>query len=147
MTRGFPEAARESLGNAQLRRNLGKATTTIRAKRLRAVGELPDWEALRDAGAAIKARAMATLPEQLERLEASVVRAGGTVHWARDGAEANAIVAGIARAHGSDEVIKVKSLATDEIDLNDALAERGIRAIETDLAELIVQLGNDKTSH
>ena len=60
--KGFPAAARETLQNAQLRRNLGKATTTIREKRLRAVGELPDWEALRDAGAAIKARAMATLP-------------------------------------------------------------------------------------
>jgi L-lactate utilization protein LutB len=62
MSKGFPAAAHETLQNAQLRRNLGKATTTIRAKRLRAIGELPDWEALRDAGAAIKARAMATLP-------------------------------------------------------------------------------------
>ena len=62
------------------------------------------------------------------------------MHWARDGAEANAIVAGIARDHGSDEVIKVKSLATDEIGLNEALELRGIRAVETDLAELIVQL-------
>ena len=71
--------------DAQLRRNIGKATSTIRAKRQLAVAEVPDWEALRDAGAAIKARAMATLPEQLERLEASVTRAGGVVHWARDG--------------------------------------------------------------
>jgi L-lactate dehydrogenase complex protein LldF len=147
MTRGFPAAAHETLANAQLRRNLGKATTTIRAKRLRAVGELPDWESLRDAGAAIKARAMATLPEQLERLEASVERAGGTVHWARDGAEANAIVARIALSHGAREVVKVKSIATDEIGLNDALAAQGISAIETDLAELILQLSNDKTSH
>jgi L-lactate dehydrogenase complex protein LldF len=130
-----------------LRRNLGKATTTIRAKRLRAIGELPDWEALRDAGAAIKARAMATLPEQLERLEASVTRAGGVVHWARDGAEANAIVASVARAHGAREVVKVKSIATDEIGLNDALAAEGISAIETDLAELILQLSHDTTSH
>ena len=145
--KGFPAAARATLADAQLRRNLGKATTTIRAKRARAVAELPDWEALRDAGAAIKARAMATLPEQLERLEASVTRAGGTVHWARDGAEANAIVASVARAHGSREVIKVKSIATDEIGLNDALAEQGISAIETDLAELILQLGHDFTSH
>jgi L-lactate dehydrogenase complex protein LldF len=145
--KGFPAAARETLGNAQLRRNLGKATTTIRAKRLRAVGELPDWEALRDAGAAIKARAMATLPEQLLRLEESVTRAGGVVHWARDGAEANAIVADVARSHGAREVIKVKSIATDEIGLNDALAEQGISAIETDLAELILQLSHDKTSH
>jgi L-lactate dehydrogenase complex protein LldF len=147
MSKGFPAAAHETLQNAQLRRNLGKATTTIRAKRLRAIGELPDWEELRDAGAAIKARAMATLPEQLERLEAAVTKAGGTVHWARDGAEAIAIVAGIAEAKGSREVIKVKSLATDEIELNEGLHARGIEAIETDLAELIIQLGNDKTSH
>ena len=91
--KGFPAAARESLKDTQLRRNLGKATQTIRAKRLRMISEVPDWEALREAGAAIKARAMATLPEQLERLEAAVTRAGGTVHWARDGAEATAIVA------------------------------------------------------
>ena len=123
--KGFPAAAHETLQNAQLRRNLGKATTTIRAKRLRAVGELPDWEALRDAGAAIKARAMATLPEQLERLEASVTAQGGVVHWARDGAEANAIVASIARSHGASEVVKVKSIATDEIGLNTRWRRRG----------------------
>jgi L-lactate dehydrogenase complex protein LldF len=146
-TQGFPAAARETLRDAQLRRNLGKATTTIRAKRARVVRELPDWEALRAAGEAIKRRAMATLPEQLERLEAAVTRAGGTVHWARDGAEANAIVARIAREHGTDEVIKVKSLATDEIGMNEALEAQGIHAIETDLAELIVQLAHDRTSH
>jgi L-lactate dehydrogenase complex protein LldF len=145
--KGFPAAAHETLQNAQLRRNLGKATTTIRAKRLKAIGELPDWEALRDAGAAIKARSMATLPEQLERLEESVTRAGGVVHWARDGAEANAIVASVARSHGASEVVKVKSIATDEIGLNDALAAQGISAIETDLAELILQLSHDRTSH
>jgi L-lactate dehydrogenase complex protein LldF len=144
----FPAAARRALRDSQLRRNLGKATTTIRAKRLNTIAELDDWEALRDAGSAIKARAMATLPEQLERLEAAVTAAGGTVHWARDGAEANAIVASVTKAHGSDEVIKVKSLATDEIGMNEALAERGITAIETDLAELIVQLDpDDKQSH
>jgi L-lactate dehydrogenase complex protein LldF len=145
--KGFPAAARRTLADPQLRRNLAKATTTIRAKRARAVGELPDWEALRDAGAAIKARAMATLPEQLERLEASVTAAGGTVHWARDGAEATAVVAEVARAHGAQEVIKVKSLATDEIDLNEGLAEHGVRAIETDLAELIIQLAHEGPSH
>src|SRR3954454_4125063 len=145
--KGFPAAAHETLQNAQLRRNLGKATTTIRAKRLQAIGELPDWEALRDAGAAIKARAMATLPQQLERLEESVVRAGGVVHWARDGAEANAIVASVARSHGASEVVKVKSLATDEIGLNEALEAEGISPIETDLAELIIQLAHDRQSH
>jgi L-lactate dehydrogenase complex protein LldF len=147
MTAGFPAAAKVTLRDAQLRRNLGKATTTIRAKRAGVVAELPDWEALRTAGEAIKRRAMATLPEQLERLEASVTAAGGTVHWARDGAEATRIVAELASAHGADEVIKVKSLATDEIELNEGLAERGVHAIETDLAELIVQLGDDTQTH
>ena len=143
----FPVAARRTLADSQLRRNIGKATATIRAKREHAVAELSDWEALRDAGSTIKARAMATLPEQLERLEAAVTRAGGVVHWARDGAEANRIVAGIAHDHGAREVIKVKSLATDEIGLNDALAEQGVEAIETDLAELIIQLAHESSSH
>jgi L-lactate dehydrogenase complex protein LldF len=147
MTKGFPAAAKVTLADAQLRRNVGKAVTTIRAKRARTVAEVPDWEALRDAGAAIKARAMATLPEQLERLEESVTRAGGKVHWARDGAEANAIVADVARAHGAREVIKVKSLATDEIKMNEALAAQGVSAVETDLAELILQLAHDRQSH
>jgi L-lactate dehydrogenase complex protein LldF len=147
MERGFPSAAREALGDAQLRHNLRHATTTIRRKRAGVVSELPDWEELREAGAAIKDQALATLPEQLERLEAAVQRAGGAVHWARDAAEANAIVAGIAHEHGARELIKVKSLATDEIGLNDALAAEGIEAIETDLAELIVQLGDDSQSH
>ena len=126
----FQVAARRTLADSQLRRNVGKATSTIRAKRAKAVAEVPDWEALREAGSAIKARAMATLPEQLERLEASVTRAGGVVHWARDAAEANRIVAGIAHDHGARQVIKVKSLATDEIGLNDALAEQGIDLVE-----------------
>jgi L-lactate dehydrogenase complex protein LldF len=144
---GFPAAARVALADPQLRRNLGKATSTIRAKRAAVVGELPDWEELRDAGEAIKDRALATLPEQLERLEAAVSAAGGTVHWARDGDEANRIVAGIAQGHGFDEVVKVKSIATDEIGLNTALAAAGVRAVETDLAELIVQLSGDRPSH
>jgi L-lactate dehydrogenase complex protein LldF len=143
----FPTAAREALGDSQLRRNLRKATTTIRRKRAAVVDELPDWQELRDAGAAIKERAMATLPEQLERLEERVTAAGGTVHWARDGAEAGRIVAGIARAHDAREVIKVKSMVTDEIELNESLAAAGVQAIETDLAELIVQLAEDRSSH
>jgi len=146
-TAGFPAAARTSLADPQLRRNLGKAVTTIRAKRGRVVAELDDWDALRDAGAAMKARALATLPEQLERLEERVTAAGGVVHWARDGAEANAAVAGIARSHGARQVIKVKSLASDEIGMNEALHAAGIEAIETDLAELIIQLAQDRQSH
>jgi UTP:GlnB (protein PII) uridylyltransferase len=143
----FPQAARRALGDAQLRRNVGTATRTIRAKRAAVVDEVDDWEALREAGRALKARVMRHLDVWLERLEGAVTAAGGQVHWARDAAEANAVVGDLAAAHDAGEVVKVKSLTTDEIGLNAALAERGIEAIETDLAELIVQLSDDVPSH
>ncbi|GGM08185.1 LutB/LldF family L-lactate oxidation iron-sulfur protein [Promicromonospora citrea] len=143
----FPDAARTALADEQLRRNLGNATSTIRAKRARVVGEVPDWEALRDAGSALKTDVMTRLPELLEELERNVTARGGVVHWARDAAEANRIVAGIVRAKETDEVVKVKSMATQEIGLNEALAEEGVAAVETDLAELIVQLADDMPSH
>ncbi|HEX8032264.1 MAG TPA: LUD domain-containing protein, partial [Ktedonobacterales bacterium] len=143
----FQSKARVALADTQLRRNMGKATTTIRAKRAAVVGELPDWEQLRAAGAAIKDRTLRHLDSYLLQLEETVRRAGGQVHWARDAAEANAIIAGIVRAHDAREVVKVKSLTTDEIRLNEALAENGITAIETDLAELIIQLAGERSSH
>ena len=144
---GFAAAAAAALGNSQTRLNLRRATRTIRAKRAAAVAEVGDWEELRERGAAIKDAALLDLPAQLEKLEAAVTAAGGTVHWARDGSEANRIVADLTRAAGSDEVIKVKSLTTDEIGLNEALMAEGITAHETDLAELIVQLAGDRQSH
>jgi L-lactate dehydrogenase complex protein LldF len=146
-TPAFPEAAREALADSQLRRNLHKATSTIRTKRAATVAELPDWERLRRAGEAIKDDVLAHLDTYLERLEAAVTARGGVVHWARDAAEANAIVLALAREAGTDEVVKVKSLTTDEIELNEALAAGGVHAVETDLAELIVQLGHDRPSH
>ncbi|MFJ1709767.1 lactate utilization protein B [Kitasatospora sp. NPDC088346] len=144
---GFPEAARTALADPQLRRNLRNATTTIRDKRLAVTAELDDWEQLREAGAAIKHRTLRHLDSHLLRLEEAVTKASGIVHWAADAAEANRIVTGLVRATGESEVVKVKSMATQEIGLNEALAEAGIRAFETDLAELIVQLGDDRPSH
>ena len=143
----FEESAKESLSDTQLRRNLGKATQTIRAKRAVAVEEMPDWEELREAGRALKSRVMRHLDEYLLQLEESVTRAGGTVHWARDAEEANRIIAGIAKGHGASEVVKVKSIATDETKLNEHLEEEGIHAFETDLAELIIQLAGETSSH
>jgi L-lactate dehydrogenase complex protein LldF len=143
----FPEAARVELANTQLRTNLRHATDTIRAKRARVVSELPDWEELREAGKAIKEELLANLDRYLIQFESAVQAAGGHVHWARDAAEANSIVAGIAHGHGVTEVVKVKSLTTDEIRLNDALGEAGVHPLETDFAELILQLDGDWSSH
>jgi len=135
------------IGEPQLRDNLYAATRTIRAKRAQVVAEVEDWEELREAGRAIKADAMRRLDALLEQLEEAVTAAGGRVHWARDAAEANAVVADIVAGHDAGEVVKVKSLTTDEIELNAALAQRGIAALETDLAELILQLSDDWPSH
>lgn len=143
----FPASAKAALANTQLRRNMGKATSTIREKRGAVVREVPDWEILRTAGSAIKARVMSHLDDYLLQLEASVQRAGGQVHWASDAAEANRIVTELVQATGADRVVKVKSLTTDEIHLNEALDAAGIQAIETDLAELIIQLAHEKSSH
>ena len=143
----FPVAARTAVADSQLRANLAHATHTIRAKRAGAVAELADWEQLRQAAEAIKDHTLAHLDTYLLRLEANVTRAGGHVHWAADADEANAIVAGLVRAAGADRVVKVKSMATQETGLNEALAADGIDALETDLAELIVQLGHDRPSH
>lgn len=143
----FPRAAEKALANDRVRANVRHATGTIRAKRAAVVAELPDWEQLREAGAALKDDALGRLDELLVELEASVQRAGGTVHWARDAAEANRIVVTLVAGTGASEVVKVKSLTTDEIGLNDALAGAGIDVVETDLAELICQLAGERPSH
>ncbi|MFT4084562.1 MAG: LutB/LldF family L-lactate oxidation iron-sulfur protein [Nocardioides sp.] len=143
----FPAAAAQALQNSQQRKNLHHATHTIRDKRAGVVGEVDDWEELRLAGAAIKDEVLTHLDHYLLQLEESLTRAGARVHWARDAAEACAIVTGLVEETGAEEVVKVKSMATQEIELNEALAAAGIDAWETDLAELIVQLGHDRPSH
>ncbi|RNL85801.1 lactate utilization protein B [Halostreptopolyspora alba] len=143
----FPTAAAEATRDPQLRHNLREATHTIRDKRDSAVGELDDWAQLRAAGKAIKDRTLRHLDVYLEQLESAITAAGGTVHWAADADEANDIVTRLVRDTGEREVVKVKSMATQEIELNNALERAGINAYETDLAELIVQLGDDLPSH
>ena len=121
----FPEAARDALADTQLRHNLAHATHTIRDKRARVVAEVPDWEELRQAGADLKDATLPDLDHHLVQLEEALTARGAVVHWARDAAEACRIVADVAQAHGVDEVVKVKSMVTQEIGLNEALAARG----------------------
>lgn len=143
----FPIAAKRELGKTTQLRNLHHATHTIRAKRGRVVAELDHWQDLRSAGEAIKTRVGRHLDTYLVQLEDNLTKAGATVHWARDAEEANRIIVGLVKATGATEAVKVKSMATQEIDMNEALEEEGIAAWETDLAELIVQLGHDRPSH
>lgn len=143
----FPEAARQAVQDTTLRGNLRHATHTIRTKRAAAVAELSDWAALREAGKRIKDHTLRHLEHYLVQLEEAVTAAGGTVHWAADADEANTIVTRLVKQTGETGVVKVKSMTTQEIGLNEALEAEGIRAYETDLAELIVQLGRDRPSH
>ena len=143
----FEASAKLALADSQLRRNMGKVTQAIRAKRSAVVAEMPDWQGLREAGRAIKERTLRHLGHYLTAFERSVTAAGGHVHWARDAAEANRVVAAIVRRHGAREVVKIKSLTTDEISLNEALERDGVVVTETDLAELIIQLAGERSSH
>ena len=143
----FPEAAAEILRDTQLRKNVAHATDVIQYKRAAVVAEKDDWQALRDAGATIRKEALQHLDSYLEQFEQQFTRAGGHVHWAADAEEAQRIVLGLLREVQATEIIKIKSMTTAEIDLNRNLAENGIRAYETDLAELILQLGAELPSH
>ena len=143
----FERAAGKALGDELTRANVLRATTAIRARRAAVVAETPDWPELREAGSALRHRALLRLDTLLEQLEAAVTGAGGVVHWARDAVEANELVVRLVGDTGAREVVKVKSLTTDEIGLNDALVAAGIDPIETDLAERIVQLAGERPSH
>jgi len=143
----FPMAARAAMGDTQLRKNVRHATDVIQAKRARVVGEMPDWQELRESGKRIRQHTFEHLDAYLEQFEENCTRAGGVVHWARDAAEARRIIVDLVKATGSDEVIKIKSMTTEEIQLNKALEAAGIHPYETDLAELIIQLGEDQPSH
>lgn len=143
----FPKYAKEELKNEQLRSNLRFVTHAIRNKRARVTAEVPDWQELRNTGESVKNYVLANLPELLEQFERNFTAAGGHVHWARNATEANQIALDLIREQGVDEIIKIKSMATAETGLNEFLEENGINAIETDLAEEIVQLGHDRPSH
>ncbi|MBV9155222.1 MAG: iron-sulfur cluster-binding protein [Acidobacteriaceae bacterium] len=143
----FPAAAKDLLANAQLRKNVRHATDVITNKRAKVVVEMSDWQALRESGHRIKEHVLRHLDYYLDQFEAACTAAGGRVHWARDADEANRIIVEILHTHKASEVIKVKTMTSDEIGLNAALESAGIQPQETDLADLIVQLGNDKPSH
>src|SRR5271154_5264474 len=143
----FPIAAKAAIADTQLRKNVRHATEVIQGKRAAVVREMPDWQELRETGRQIRQHTMAHLDYYLEEFERNCTRAGGVVHWARDAREARQIIVDLVKASGSEEVIKIKSMTTEEIQLNSALEAAGIRAFETDLAELIIQLGQERPSH
>ena len=143
----FPKAALPVLRNPQLRKNVAHAIDVIQSKRARLVAEKKDWQELRSAAAAIRAHALENLGFYLEQFEERCTAAGGVVHWASDAAEARQIVLDILRQEKAREVIKIKTMTSAEIQLNPVLEAAGIQRFETDLAEIILQLGEGEPSH
>ncbi len=119
----------------------------VRVKRDRAAASVPEWEALRARASAIKEHALTHLDEYLVQFEATAVRNGMQVHWARDADEHNRIVHEILDRAGSRRLVKSKSMLTEECGLNPYLEARGIEVVDTDLGERIVQLRHEGPSH
>ena len=147
MKADFAARAHDALGNGQLRRNFRRAMDGLMSKRALQFEDQEGWAALRARGTAVKARALARLPDLLEEFEAKAQANGITVHWAETTDEANRIVLAILRAHDAKRVIKGKSMVSEEMHLNAHLEAHGIAAVESDLGEYIIQLAGEAPSH
>jgi len=143
----FHERASHALADANLQRSIAGLKGGFVAARARAVAALPEFQAMREAGAAIKDHTLENLDYYLERYEAEVLKRGGHVHWATDAADACRIVREICARAGAKIVTKGKSMVSEEIGLNEALEADGIEVIETDAGEYIVQLAKETPSH
>jgi len=144
---GFRGRAERSVSDAQLQANLTRATAHANYARGKAVAERDGWNALRERGREIRAESVTALPYLLESLEARLEENGVVVHWARDAVEARAIILAVLSGVGAKRVVKGKSMTTEEIGLNQVLAQAGVKGMETDLGERIVQLNEEPPSH
>ncbi len=147
MSAGHPERAAAFAADEARAHWHDQALWFVREKRDRAAALVPDWEALREAAAAIRAHTRGRLADYLEEFERNAVARGAQVHWARDAAEHNAIVHRILSERGVRRVAKSKSMLTEECGLNPFLEARGIEVVDTDLGERIVQLAGEPPSH
>jgi L-lactate dehydrogenase complex protein LldF len=145
--RDFAERAGQAIADMRLQGALGHVTAVFGSRRSSAFASLPNADAVRDAARAARLRAVANLPDFLERFEATLIANGARVHWAETPADANAIVADIATRTGCTRAVKSKSMVSEETHLNAALERAGVTPVETDLGEYIVQLANDRPSH
>jgi len=143
----FRARARAALDDPKLRKSFRGAMDFLQQKRAVQFPDGDELEHLRDLGEAVRQHALANLPDLLTQLEANLTQAGVRVHWAETADEANAIIHGIAQAHAATRVIKGKSMASEEMELNHYLAARGIDCIESDMGEYIVQMAGEKPSH
>jgi len=138
---------RDALADEPMRAAVAHASDTSVESRNRIVEQIPYWDLLRQKVRSIKKDVLEHLDKYLLEFEANCTANGIKVHWARDAAAARKIILSIARSCGARNVVKSKSLTTEEIGLNGFLAENGVDPVETDLGEYIVQLLGQIPSH
>jgi L-lactate dehydrogenase complex protein LldF len=138
----FKERAHESLDDAQLQLNLQKFRGNFVSKRREAMTELDDFEGTRSAAQAIRQRALNNLDTWLEIFEANATARGATVLWAETPADVNRQVLEIAQRHGVAKIIKSKSMVSEESALDRAIEAAGLKVVETDLGEYILQIND-----
>lgn len=143
----FKRNAHAALADGQLRRNFRGAMDFLMVKRAAQFADDDECEQLREFGNRVRARALSRLPTLLEQLEARLTRNGVRVHWAETVDEANTIVHSIVAAHEAKNLIKGKSMVSEEMEMNHFLGERGVDCLESDMGEFIVQLREEKPSH
>lgn len=119
----------------------------VRGKRDKTIHQIPEWEALRNTASQIKAHTLSNLHHYLQEFEKNARANGVTVHWAKDGAEHNRIVLEILKKSKIKQMVKSKSMLTEECHLNHFLEENEIEVIDSDLGERILQLAKDTPSH
>jgi L-lactate dehydrogenase complex protein LldF len=143
----FNDNAHKALHDPQLQEAMGKLRVGFSGMRQAAISRLPEFEALRDSARDIKNHTLAHLDLYLEAYEKKVTESGGHVHFARTPEEARKIIVDICVSRGARTVTKGKSMISEEIALNDALDAAGVKPIETDLGEYIIQLRGEIPSH
>ena len=143
----FRERAGVALKDGELRANFRRAMDGLMGKRAAQFADADEWQRLRELGESIRRRALSKLPDLLEQLEANLTKNGIKVHWAETVEDANQIVLGILQEKNAKTVVKGKSMVSEEMHLNDFLGRHGIRALEADLGEYIVQMAGETPSH
>ncbi len=143
----FRERAATAVADEHLRRSFRGAMDFLIGKRAAQFPDLAAFERQRALAEHIRKYSLARLPELLELLERRLTENGVHVHWAETPAEANGIIIDIARRHATKLMVKGKSMVSEEIELNHAMADAGMEALESDMGEYIVQLDGEKPSH
>ena len=146
-TRDFKTGAAEALNDPKVQANLHGLYTGFHHARMDAAASTPGWEEMRERGREIKAHTIENLDHYLEMAAAKVTRAGGSVYFANTAEDASRYVIDLARSKGVKVAIKGKSMLSEEMGLNDKLAEHGIEPVETDLGEYIIQLAGETPYH